>query len=82
LNEFLSTPDQIRTFIDSVIWSDLSQEIRDWLDDIRNQLETVQDREEFNQLQGSAKACRYFLDLPKSLLETMEINYGNTDQFE
>lgn len=81
LDEFSSTPEQMRDFLLGNIWADLTKEINAWLNDIRDQLENVTDKEEISNLQGSAKACRNFLNLPMNIIEIMleRIDDGRTN---
>ena len=60
-------------FRDSVVWLDITNEVNAWLEDVRNQLENVSDVEELRRFQGIAEACRYFLQLPEQIINTLEV---------
>jgi len=73
---FISTAREMRDFINSNIWKDLSYEVSRWLDDIRNQLEVENNSDIIRKLQGNAEAVNRFLRLPEVLVEAMEIDHG------
>ena len=62
-----------KAFLISLVWKDLSSEVSVWLEEIRDTLETLDDSAEYYRLQGCAKACRYFLGLPQSIIDQYEI---------
>lgn len=68
-----SSPEELRSFISSQIWNDLSADIQTWIVDIQEQLEVVEDTSILRRLQGNIEACRRFLDLPRVLLEHAEL---------
>lgn len=69
---------QYSEFRDSVIWLDITNEVTAWLEDVRNQLEQVENTEELRRFQGIAEACRYFLQLPEQIMNSLEVR-GETD---
>jgi len=73
---FISNAREMRDFINSNIWKDLSYEVSRWLDDIRNQLEVENNSDIIRKLQGNAEAVNRFLRLPEVLVEAMEIDHG------
>lgn len=64
---------QYAEFRDSVVWLDITNEVSAWLEDVRNQLENVSDVEELRRFQGIAEACRYFLQLPEQIINSLEV---------
>ena len=64
---------QYHEFRDSVVWLDITNEVTAWLEDVRNQLENVEDTEELRRFQGIAEACRYFLQLPEQIINSLEV---------
>jgi hypothetical protein len=69
-----STYVQFKDFLESNIWFDMSAQIRDWLTTIRNQLE-VCESDELGILQGGARRCRDFLNLPQSIVDAFEESF-------
>ena len=63
---------QYHAFRESVVWVDITNEVNSWLEDIRNQLEQVDNTEELRRFQGIAEACRYFLQLPDEIINILE----------
>jgi hypothetical protein len=68
----LATLQQFRDFRDSAIYRDIEAEIYLWLEDIAGQLETVTNYDELMRLQGSARACRNFLNLINIIITQLE----------
>ena len=64
---------QYHEFRDSVVWLDITNEVTAWLEDVRNQLENVEDTEDLRRFQGIAEACRYFLQLPEQIINSLEV---------
>ena len=62
----------------SLVWLDITTEVNAWLEDIRNQLESVSNIEELRRFQGIAEACRHFLQLPEQIINSLEVR-GETD---
>lgn len=70
---------QYHEFRDSLVWLDITNEVTAWLEDVRNQLEQVSGVEELRRFQGIAEACRYFLQLPEQIINSLEITDGGRD---
>ena len=80
MNEFqFSTARELRDFIISSVWRDLRNEITQWLDDIRTQLEVESNVDIIRRLQGNAEAINKFLRLPEVLAESMELENGRRE---
>lgn len=69
--ELSATYDEHVALLNSLAWRDLSSEVRIWLDDIRSKLETEDDISEIKRFQGIAEACRHFINLPQSIVDTL-----------
>jgi hypothetical protein len=69
-----STPSQIATFIDSVVWADMRREINVWITHIQQAIEVVEGVDELRKYQGRAEACRNFLALPEQMLAALEVD--------
>jgi hypothetical protein len=69
----------MRDFIISAIWRDLRDELHQWLEDIRNQLEIESNVEIIRRLQGNAEAVNRFIRLPEVMVEAMEMDYGRRE---
>lgn len=72
-NVILASYSAHNDFRAGILWMDYEHELRAWLDDVRNQLETEQDISVVRHLQGVAEACRNFLLLPDNILEALRI---------
>lgn len=71
-----STLEQLRDFFEGLVWRDIEDELRLWLDDIRNLLESPDGTpfiDDVRRLQGSAEAIRNVLKLPENLIHNKEI---------
>ena len=80
MNEFqFSTARELRDFIISSVWRDLRNEVTQWLDDIRTQLEVESNVDIIRRLQGNAEAINKFLRLPEVLAESMELENGRRE---
>jgi hypothetical protein len=72
------TLSQYKDFENSVIWYDLSNEVKTWLEDVRSRLESLDDFNEIRRYQGISEACRYFLQLPSSLISILEVRSNDS----
>jgi len=73
MSELRSNITEMRQFMYSNVWRDITNEMQAWLEDIRTQLEQAQDLDVLRRLQGNAEAVNRFLELPNSLIEVHEI---------
>jgi hypothetical protein len=71
-----STETDLRNFLSSNIWRDLSNEMDAWMQDIRAQLEVTQEIDILRRLQGNVEAVHRFLDLPQTLLDIIIASRG------
>jgi len=70
-----SSVGQLKDFVDGVIWRDIQDELKLWLEDIRDQLEDPGHElfpEDIKRLQGNAEAVRRVLELPRNLILNLE----------
>ncbi len=79
-----STRDQLKDFIESVLWDDIKNELLMWREGFQNELNgiieeastsspsTVQFLIHLGDLNGRLKAVDYFLSLPSVLLDILE----------
>lgn len=72
--ELRATYDEHVALLNSLAWRDLSNEVTIWLDDIRSKLETEDDIGEIKRFQGIAEACRHFINLPQSIVDTLKVD--------
>ena len=72
--DYISSAEDLKSFLDSSVWRDMKSEIELWLDKIHEALEDP-DGEENNEsterLRGSAKALRRVLAMPEVMRETI-----------
>lgn len=71
MSDFKATAIAHELHKDSLVWQDCVTEINAWLEQARDELESVDDINEFRRLQGVAKACRRFLLLPEMLVDAI-----------
>jgi len=70
-----SSPGQLIDFSQGVIWKDMVEEIDNWLNKIRDELENNNlsfSHRTLDQLSGCAKALRNMKDLPEVLIRLSE----------
>ena len=62
-----------KDFLETTIWRDISSELKTWLEDIRDQLESLEtdDSKKFYRLQGNSEAVRNMLRLPEQVLNNI-----------
>jgi hypothetical protein len=78
-SDLTSSARELRDFILSAVWRDLRNEMFQWLDDIRTQLEVEDQLDVIRKLQGNAEAVNKFLRLPEILAESVEIENGRRE---
>ena len=70
-----STPQQLRDFMQTVLWLDMKDIMEDWREDIRTQLETAEGND-VHKFQGRADLVKLTLVLPQTMLEVLEDDSG------
>lgn len=64
-------------FQHSAIWQDMKLELERWLLGVQERMEVEDDTFELYRLQGNAKACRYFMQLPERIVEQYEADMAS-----
>lgn len=70
---FLSTPGMFREFKNSVIWRDMSLELNDALQNVRESFEHAKDWESVIRLQECADVLKRMLVMPDVILTDLEL---------
>lgn len=83
--EYLSSPNDIRNFMKSVIWQDFQRELLGWLKDIHIGLEdpdTKTSDKLLHRLGGNAETIRRVLEMPKVIIMNIEDDLQTTSKKE
>jgi len=68
--EIKSTANQLKEFMDSLIWEDLRTELKVWKKIVDSEYDEVDSLLNVGKIQGRKEAIDYFLELPRVLRET------------
>lgn len=72
--EYRSTPEGIRGFLEGPVWHDISVTLEQALEMTRDGLEVAATWEKATRLQQDADCLKRFLEMPKVILDDMEIS--------
>jgi hypothetical protein len=70
--ELHSTRKQAEDFQNGSIWRDIKAILEDWVQGIKNDMLAEDDMKEVYRFQGRAEALGHFLELPETLLNSIE----------
>lgn len=76
----LATAAQHSDFAQSFVWQDYANEVRSWIEDVRNEYGNCKDMESVSHLNGVIEACRKFLELPEILMLAAEMEHERQSQ--
>jgi len=71
--EYLSTSRQIAEFIDNVVWKDIEKELKEWLNQILDDLVENAEGNDIHLHRGRAQALRKVLLLPQIMFESIQM---------
>ena len=74
----LSNKHNFEEFKDSLVWHDMQEWIKDMIENIRGELETVDDIKTMHRMQGEIITLRRMLALPDAMIEWF--NYNNNQK--
>ena len=72
--DYVSSAEDIKSFMDSSMWRDMEKEIELWIEKIRDSSESPklhEDDKSDDSLRGSAEALRDVLALPEVMIDNM-----------
>ncbi len=71
--KYLSSPYQMHEFATSSLWADMQLALDEWLESVRDKLESENEPLEIRRYQGIAEALRNMSHLPETIAADMEL---------
>ena len=69
--KYLSSGYQMQEFVGSSVWADMQLALDEWLESVRDKLESENDALEIRRYQGIAEALRNVSHLPETIASNM-----------